>query len=236
LLINLDAKQLEFVCAAYLSKDKVAYEEILKGLDIHSANQQRFGLPERVIAKVFLFRLIYGGSAFSYAHDPEFTHVSSSEKFWQGVIDEAYNKYEGLAAWHNSIVQEVSRTGGLIVPPTHREYIFFRENGELPRPKILNYPVQGLGHDLMAILRVMLMRRLTRAKVSSKLVSTVHDSVLFDCPQDSVSTVCRLIFQASQDLPEQFERLFQKKFDLPFRVEVKVGPNWGDMTEVKETD
>jgi hypothetical protein len=50
-------------------------------------------LPSRLIAKTFVFRLIYGGSAFSYANDPEFTGVSSDPDFWQSVIDEFYTKY-----------------------------------------------------------------------------------------------------------------------------------------------
>ncbi len=96
MLIQGDASALEWRCAAFLSQDKVAYEEIWNNVDQHTDNQTRFGLPSRLIAKTFVFRLIYGGSAYSYANDPNFAEVSKSEKFWQGVIDEFYNKYKGL--------------------------------------------------------------------------------------------------------------------------------------------
>lgn len=50
-------KGLEVVCAAYLSKDKVLYKELRDGLDIHSDNQAKFGLPDRITAKIFKFKL-----------------------------------------------------------------------------------------------------------------------------------------------------------------------------------
>lgn len=56
MICNGDAKGLEWVSAAYLSQDKLAIQEIWDKLDSHSDNQQRFGLPSRLIAKVFLFR------------------------------------------------------------------------------------------------------------------------------------------------------------------------------------
>ena len=64
MLLNADAKQLEWICATYLSQDKVAIDEINNQVDQHADNQARFGLPSRLIAKTFVFRLIYGGSAF----------------------------------------------------------------------------------------------------------------------------------------------------------------------------
>ncbi len=234
MLINIDAKQLEWVCATYLSKDKVAYDEIKSGIDIHANNQERFGLPERVVAKVFLFRLLYGGSAYAFANDPDFTHVSCSESYWNRVIESAYTKYTGLAKWHQSLVSEVVRTGCCIVPATQRKYFFTKEYGEWPRPKILNYPVQGLGHDLMAILRCLLKQMLSVTPSGLQFISTVHDSVLLDVEKIN-STLLKQLFTITHQVPLDFEARFGVEFDLPFRVEIKVGPNWGSfMNEIDE--
>ena len=89
MLLNADAKALEWVCAAYLSQDKKAIQEIHGEIDQHTDNQTRFGLPSRLIAKTFVFRLIYGGSAYSYANDPNFKEIGN-EAYWQHVIDEFY--------------------------------------------------------------------------------------------------------------------------------------------------
>src|ERR1035437_2329162 len=114
MIIKADAKGLEIVCIAFLSQDPVLMKELVDGIDIHAANQKAFGLPSRLVAKVFIFRLIYGGSAYSYSRDPDFTGVSDSEKFWQRVIDSFYFKYKRIAQWHQEIVQEAMKNGRLI--------------------------------------------------------------------------------------------------------------------------
>jgi len=55
-LLACDASQLEWRTAVELSKDTVALSEILNGEDTHAKNQEAFGLPSRLIAKIFLFR------------------------------------------------------------------------------------------------------------------------------------------------------------------------------------
>ena len=121
MIINSDAKSLEVYCGAYLSQDKIMMEELINGMDMHENNRSAFNLPSRLIAKVFMFRLMYGGSAYSYSKDPDFASVGGSEKYWQRVIDAFYNNYKGFADWHTKIVQEVTRTGQLVMP-TGRVY------------------------------------------------------------------------------------------------------------------
>lgn len=232
-LLDCDFKQLEILCAAYLSKDKVLYDEINNNADIHSNNQSRLRLPTRLVAKTFIFRLIYGGSAFAYANDPEFAYISSSNKYWQRVIDEFYAKYTGLYRWHGSLVREVNRTGKLVMP-TGRVYEYYRDKGEWPKTKILNYPVQGLGADIMAIARVSLFNKLQQANLQDvKLICTVHDSIIFDLKKEYIDTIVSMVKQTWLDIPRNFEVLFKSKFDLPCKVEMKYGPDWGHMTEIK---
>ena len=120
MLLNADAKALEWVCAAYLSQDKTAIREIHDEIDQHTDNQTRFGLPSRLIAKTFVFRLIYGGSAFSYANDPNFKEIGD-EAYWQHVIDEFYKKYTGLKEWHDEIFLRAKKDNKLTMP-TGRAY------------------------------------------------------------------------------------------------------------------
>lgn len=230
MFINIDAKQLEWVAAVFLSKDKVGYDELRDGTDLHSDNQKRLKLPTRTVAKAFLFRLLYGGSAFAYGNDPDFAPISRNERYWQEVIDNTYFKYKGLSRWHSSLMQEVSRTGVLVVE-TGRRYKFSRgESGDLPRTKILNYPVQGLGHDLMAVFRVYLFTRLKlRPELKSKCILTVHDSVLLDCPEEEVAEILNLILEVLNDFSAEFERVFKVPFDLPFRAEISLGVDLSKM-------
>lgn len=236
MLINLDAKALEWVCALFLSQDQVGIQEQLDNIDVHSVNQSTFGLPTRLTAKTYLFRLIYGGSAYSYSVDPDFVDVSTSSKFWQGIIDATYAKYTGLGRWHESIVTEAIDTGKVAIL-TGREYNFvpkiIRGERKWPRTQILNYPVQGLGADVMAIIRVILYRLLKAQCPQALMVCTVHDSVLIDVPNEYINQVVELCYLTFDQFPAFWAKVFNCNFNVPLRVEVQVGDNWGQMQEVK---
>lgn len=237
MLINADAKALEWVCCAYLSQDKVAIKEIIAEVDMHSDNQKRFNLPTRLIAKTFVFRLIYGGSAYSYANDPDFREIGG-EDFWQKVIDAFYDKYKGLKAWHEKIMFDAKRDRKLTMP-TGRVYYYEPEikfdKVKYPRTKILNYPVQGLGADLMAIARVTLRNRL-KGREGVQLINTVHDSIMLDYDEKiwyNNNSLLKMVSNSFIDVPKNFEKLFGSRFNLPMRAELEVGETWGTMKVVE---
>ena len=236
MLLNADAKQLEWVCAAYLSQDKVAIDEILNETDQHTDNQKRFGLPDRLTAKTFVFRLIYGGSAYSYANDPNFKDIGN-EQFWQKIIEEFYAKYTGLKAWHDEIFLRAKKDNKLTMP-TGRRYDYLPEinsmgNLKYPRTRILNYPVQGLGADLMAIARVSLRNRLAGIE-GVKLINTVHDSIMLDYDENVCYTnsIVEIVNNCFNDIPKNFKMLFGKEFNLPMRVDVQTGSSWGNLEDI----
>ena len=232
MIVNVDIKGLEWVCGTYLSQDKVAMHEIITGVDQHGENQAAFKLPSRLIAKKFVFRLIYGGTEYSYARDSDFEDVSTSEKFWKDVIERFYSKYTGWARWHVSLVQCATSTGKLVMP-TGREYSFEpTSRGDWPRTTILNYPVQGLGADIMAIIRVAFFKRLRKAKLHALLVSSVHDSLVVDCPSEEVGRVIELMREAIKEAPRLFQCWFGTPFNLPITGEIAVGSNMSDIVEV----
>lgn len=232
MLLQADAKQLEWVGATFLSQDSTAIQEIWGSVDMHSDNQKKFNLPSRLIAKTFVFRLIYGGSAYSYANDPNFRDIGN-ESFWQEVIDSFYNKYQGLKKWHDEIFFLAKRDKKLEMP-TGRIYNYEPEiRGDrvtYPRTRILNYPVQGLGADLMAIARVSLRNRLKNYS-GVDLVNTVHDSIIvdFDPSVWDTTDLVNIVDRCFEDVPKNFEKLFGVNFNLPMRVECQVGSTWGDM-------
>ncbi len=235
-LIIADAKSLEWVTACYLSGDKIGREELASGTDVHAVNQEALRLPSRNVAKVFLFRTIYcdetSGGAYGFSHDPEFTHVSSSTRYWQDRIDSFFTKYKGLAEWHAKLLSTVGDTGRLVMP-WGREFPFYlkqntRGDRVWPKTQIYNYPVQNLGAELMAIVRVSLMKRIKAAGLSALLVGTVHDSVLIDATSSEIDRTCQIIRGVFSDLPRNFEKLFGIPFDMTLNVEIKVGNNWGN--------
>ena len=236
MIINSDARQLEINVAAYLSQDSILLDEVRNKVDLHEDNKNRFGLPSRLIAKVFSFRLIYGGSAYSYSVDADFAEVGYTQKQWQAVIDEYYNKYKGLAKWHTHIVQTAIATGQLVMP-TGRIYTYVPKpnyRGELvwPETTIKNYPVQGTGADVMSIIRVDFAKKFKQQQIKGVLVSTVHDSIVVDVESSEQQKVVDLFNKVYEDMPKNFYKLFGKEYNLPIFNETSVGPNMKSLTEI----
>jgi len=233
MLLQGDAKALEVVVAAYLSQDKIMMAEIISGADMHADNMKMLKLPSRLVAKVFVFRTLYGGGAYSFAHDANFAECRLNEKRWQVIIDTFYEKYEGLRQWHIKIVQDVIATGKLVMP-TGRIFDFepILKGGELVYPITLikNYPVQSGGADLMALARVSFFNKLKKLDLKDyKLVNTVHDSIVIDTAENNIELLCSVLHQTFKDLPGNFHKLFGVEFNLPIVCTIDKGMNWKDM-------
>lgn len=209
--------------------------EIKTGIDQHADNQARFKLPTRTIAKIFVFRLIYGGSGYSYAMDPEFRAVSKDPKFWEEVIEEFYKKYSAIRTQHIAWTTEAMSTGQLLMP-TGRVYKFkpYQDkwgNNKWPRTTILNYPVQGLGADIVSVARVSLWNRL-RSNTTIKFISTVHDSIVIDTPSGNLDFIVNGVNSMFVDLPNNISKLFGVDFNLPLSGEISYGNNLKDLTKL----
>lgn len=242
MIVSCDAAQLEWRTSVQLSGDPTGLKEILNGDDTHELNRIAFSLPSRLISKIYLFRTIFRGSGWSFANDPDFMHVSASPSYWDEVNEKFYKKYNVLDSWHKQLA-DVVLSGQPIVGVFGRFWPIAMgtdRRGELKIPWTLltNYPVQGTGADVMAIARVSFARRLKQSKdlQDVKLVSSVHDSVVVDCPAALVQEVVNLFHQVFDDLPKNIERLFGYKWDVPLKCECKAGVNMMDVTEVTRSD
>lgn len=232
MLINVDVSGLEIVCVAYLSQDPVLIQELNDNVDIHTANQTAFKLPNRLIAKVLAFRIIYGGTEFGFVKDPDFMSVSTSKDYWASAIEKYYTKYKGIKKWHTQLLKQVTLTGR-IDSPTGRFFTFEPKMGrqglEWPTMTIKNYPVQSLGADLVMIARITLFNRMKAGNFRGKLVSSVHDSIVIDAPEDEVETLAALAMSSINDVPKNFQKLYNKEFNLQLKAEVLTGNTLGDM-------
>jgi DNA polymerase I-like protein with 3'-5' exonuclease and polymerase domains len=103
---------------------------------------------------------------------------------------------------------------------------------------IKNYPVQGLATgDIVPMVLGNLWRRLMRNKdwyAHIKLVNTVHDSFLMDVHPDFVDVAVKLANDCIKNTPELLEKTYGiNDWELPVKCEIKVGPNWGNLTKVE---
>lgn len=236
MLLKVDAKALEWRSYLELSRDAVGVEEVFKGLDQHTLNQNAFNLPTRLISKVFLFRWIYRGSAYAYSKDPDFTTVSSDVKFWENVINRANSKYSRLFEYQNRLIFD-AKSGRPIESPFGRRYVFeyktnYRGEAFISESDVTNYINQGFGADIMAVYRKILRRNL--CGYSGVLaINTVHDDVQLDVDNDPelLYTICIVLEDSWKELHQEVYNIFNYEMVVPFEGEVSFGYNLKNLVE-----
>jgi DNA polymerase I-like protein with 3'-5' exonuclease and polymerase domains len=225
-----DYKHLEIDAAFWMSNEKRGKDELRTGYDIHSDNQRRLDLPTRLVAKTFVFRILYGGSAAAFTIDPEFANISRDEEFWNTRIENFYSKYPDLGRWHSRLMHDIVRNRGTIWTPSGRMLCIPPEGGEYKRTKVLNYPVQSFAADIMMVARIKATRN-----IEDEFCGTIHDSLIFktEKPQE----VGQKLFHIWRNLPRIIEQAFklnEGSFDIPCQVEIGYGSNLKDLTSIEE--
>ena len=235
MFIAADASQLEWRTAVELSGDQVGLTEIKDKQDTHSLNQIAFGLPSRLIAKIYLFRTIFRGSGYAFANDADFSHVSSSPLYWDGVNEKFYTKYSGLDGWHKSLAKVVME-GKPIVGVMGRQWtinIPRDKHGNLKCPwtVLTNYPTQGTGADVMKLARIMFYKRIKARNIPCDFITTVHDSILVDAESKWLPEIAAVFHEVFADLPNQIKKVFGYTWTVPLECEVKFGMEMKNMTK-----
>lgn len=231
MLVGIDAKALEWKVLLELSRDAVGIEEVLNNQDAHSLNQVAFDLPSRLIAKIYLFRTIYRGSGYSFANDPDFAHVSSNADYWDSVNEKFFAKYSGINECHYQW-KERCEQGLPIVSPFGREWDIplLNSYGKINWTQFTNYPVQGTGADVMMLARISFWNRVKKAKLNDvKLIQTVHDSIVVDCPDKHVEFTAITFMEVFRDLQKNIKKIFDYEWVVPLACEVKAGVNQKEM-------
>lgn len=234
MLISCDAKQLEWRTIVELSNDQTALQEILEGQDTHELNRVAFNLPSRLIAKIYLFRTIFRGTGWSFANDPDFSHVSADADFWEEINKKFYTKYKGIDDQHH-VWKGLCEKGLPIESPLGRQWEIpiLNKYSKINWTQFTNYPVQGTGADVMTIARVSFANRLKQRNLPVKLIQTVHDSIVTDGEEKYVQPVVNLYHEVFRDLRTNIKRIFDYDWKTPLECECYIGKNQAEHIEVK---
>ncbi len=231
-LLSADYSQIELRLLAHFSEDPVLLEAFGKGEDIHSRTAQEvFGVgplaqtPEhRRVAKVINFGIIYGLSAFGLAQQ-----LGIDQKEAAKFIAAYFERYRGVKTYLDRSLAEVRKTGftrtlfGRIrpIPEINAQQMNLRSFAERTA---LNTPLQGTAADLIKLAMIEIARQLPAQKLRAKMILQVHDELLFEAPQDELARLRALVKPAM----EQVHAL-----KVPLVVDLKAGPNWRDMENLK---
>jgi len=217
-----DYAQLEFRVAGFLAKDTGIRNDVDAGTDVHSYTASIIGCT-RQEAKAHTFKPLYGGVS----------GTEDQKRYYRAFKQ----KYDGVSDWHQ-LLQRDAVTKSHIRLPSGREYCFpgtrWTEWGTATnRTAICNYPVQGFATaDLLPIALVVLHKALKDSDLQSVICNTVHDSIVMDVYPGEEKQCIEIMAKSMLCIPQETERRYGVRYDMPVGIELKMGKNWLDLEEV----
>ena len=91
----------------------------------------------------------------------------------------------------------------------------------------VNTTIQGSAADLIKLAMVSLSRRLKEAGSAARMTLQVHDELVLEMPETEVPSVCRIVREVMEGI---------RPLRVPLVADLKIGPNWLDMTKVESKD
>ena len=234
LIAEADGVQLEFRAAVQLGNDMVGLEDVHAKKDIHKfSGSVIFGIPEsevvgekRTEAKPYTFKPLYGGNSGTPRE------LAYYEAF--------RSRYSGVFSTQTKWTFDVLRDGSLRTP---YGMIFYWPDVKISRsgyisntPSIFNYPVQGFAtSEIIPISLFMLWFRMKETCPKSRLINTVHDSVVVMVHKDEINQLTEACRQAfTVDVYKFLWEHYGIKMFVPLGTEIKIGKYWGDKSVYQE--
>ncbi|MCG8458129.1 MAG: DNA polymerase, partial [Holophagales bacterium] len=227
LLVVADYSQVELRVLAHMAGEETMIEAFRRGDDIHAATAAAVfgGAPELVVpeqrrmAKVINFGIIYGMSAFGLA-----SRLGIPKKDAQAFIDTYMERYPGVSRYTESTLEEAFETGevrtlyGRVrqLPDIRSRNWNLRENA---KRMAINAPIQGTAADLLKLAMVSVEKRLCRELPEARLLLTVHDELVLECPEDQADALGDLVREEMAGVAE---------LKAPLVVDVGRGQTWYD--------
>jgi DNA polymerase I-like protein with 3'-5' exonuclease and polymerase domains len=231
MLCEADFSSVEFVLAGELSRDPQIISDVQTGKDLHKqtasiiyqCSEDEVTKDRRQASKKFSFAPIYGGLGAGEAD-----HVRS-------YFSTFFDIYEGLGAYHRRLADGVLKNG-IVQIPSGRQFFWpnvVRKRGGRTSnyTQIVNYPVQSSAADLMLLSCVRALRKFRELNLRSKLILTVHDSIVSDVYPGELEKVKEALTWAMVDVTKEAEQRWNYTFALPLEIEISGGKNWLDQVE-----
>ena len=205
-LVGVDLSGIELRCFAHYLNDQEYIDETVNG-DVHTRNQQAFGVETRDLAKTVLYATLYGASATKIGKVIGDTPKRGAEII--GNFSKAIPAYAKLKAK----VERMSEKGTL--PGLGGYQLKVRSSHSS-----LNTLLQSAGAIISKQWLVQITKNLRAKKIPYKLVAWVHDEVQLETPREYGDIVGEVVVHSAAEAGEIL------KFRCPVGAEYGVAENW----------
>lgn len=199
-ILSLDYSQIELRILAHLSGSPSLIKVFNEDLDIHSETAKMiFDLDreptslERRKAKAVNFGIVYGISDWGLSEQLEIPVYESRQ-----IIMNFYKSFPEIKSFLNSLVDDASKLGYASTMFNRRRYLPEINSDqyqarEFAKRASMNAPIQGSAADLIKIAMIKVNDALEKNHFKSKMVSQIHDELIFKVYKDEKDQVLSLV-------------------------------------------
>lgn len=171
-----------------------------------------------------MFGLMYGRGTWSIAQQ-----LGISEDEAEHVVQVFFGRYPRAKIWLKNQIS-YARSNGFVknhfgrlrrLPGINSTDEIVRSEAER---QTKNSPIQSGASDMTCIASIRIKKAFEARGLGAQLVLTVHDSVIYEVPNNEVSESIKLV-------KEEIERPLEG-VNVPMRAEIKKGNRWGALVEV----
>jgi DNA polymerase-1 len=238
-LVEADYSQVEVRVMALASQDESLLDYFRKGLDvhrsiaakIHGVSPEKVKDEQRTGAKATVFGLCYGQGVLGLSQKLGIS-MAKADKFFSGFFQE----FAAVERWIKETQKCAIKTGQV-------ETLFGRirrlPNAMLKNEKdpfrghalrqAINSPIQGTAADILNIKMSELWFYLKENQFISRMVLTVHDSIVSSVPGIELPA----FLKASKRIMQDFSSV--KWVTIPIVTDFKIGDRWGRLKSISST-
>ncbi len=225
-LISADYSQIELRVLANAAGEQVLMEIFERGEDVHTATASRvFGVQPQEIdpgmrskAKMINYGIVYGLSDFGLADRLNIPREEAKE-----FIDAYLERFPRVGEFMAETIEQAKQDGYVTtlwgrrrqIPELRARNYQVRTLGER---LAVNTVIQGTAADIIKLAMVRAHGALAESKLSTRLLLTIHDELLFEGPPEEASDARELIEREMVGVWEQREP--------PLAVDIGVGRTW----------
>ncbi len=229
-LLAIDYSQIELRVAAHLSGDKELIKAFKSGADIHTQTAaliNKTRLKEvtsemRREAKAVNFGVLYGQGVHGLAKAVDIGFMEAKV-----FIEDYFLAFPGIKKYIDKTIKDTKKSGFVETMFNRKRYLP-DVNSTTPMIKkaaermAINTPIQGTAADILKLAMIEVYKKI-KDEVDIKMLLQVHDELVFE-----------VVEEKAEEYAKQIKEIMEKviKLKVPIIADVKVGENWGEMSEL----
>lgn len=231
--IQLDYSQAELRVLAYISGDDHLKNCYIEGKDLHLEIQKRLfknqfdehNKDQRTIAKTINFGIPYGRTAGGMSSKLRIS-MSEARGYLKSWFEANPKVVDYIKKCHDMALADPQDVW-ITAFGRSRHYFVTADAINHVKNQAVNFPISSTANDLTIHSLVEIGQWLEEQKLDAYLINTVHDSIVIEARPKDIQRIA----EKCQEIMSEIPKRYLKDLDLPFRADVEVGDNYGDLSE-----